>query len=567
MALLVPESKKVLAIRRNATLKTERGSYDAHYKTLAQNILPRSSRFHASDRNKGGNRHNSIIDSTATRAVRVLTAGMMSGMTSPARPWFRCKTPDDDLNKNHNVMVWLQKVTDLMLRIFRKSNTYNALHTIYRELAVFGTACNFISPDFDTVIHNYTATTGEYVLATDSRQRVDTVFREFDITVNQAVDWGFKLSPQQQMMYDTHKGDVAMHILHCIEPRHGRDPSKKDNMNMPFRSLYVEIGGDTEHVLQESGFKTFPALTPRWDVLSNDTYGNSPGMDALGDVLQLQQEQYRKSEAIDYKARPPLQAPTSMKEQDSDFLPGGISFYDATGPGTGIRTAFDVNLDISHLKEDIYDVRDRINSAFYADVFLMLSSGVDVRMTATEVAERHEEKLLMLGPVLERLHNELLSPLIESTFAQMVETGILPPPPEELQDVELQIEFVSMLAQAQRAISVNAVDRFVTNLGAIATIKGDVMDRFDADAWVDHYSDVLGIDPSLIVSGEQVMMIRQQRAQQQAQAAQQEAANMAADTAQKSAAAAGSMVQSGAAQPTDLLNLFSGYGSPTGAGV
>ena len=131
----------------------------------------------------------------------------------------------------------------------------------------------------------------------------------------------------------------------------------------------------------------------------------------------------------------------------------------------------------------------------------------------TEVAERHEEKLLMLGPVLERMHNEILDPLIEMTFSRMVEAGIVPPPPDELQGMELNVEFVSMLAQAQRAIATNSVDRFVGNLGAMAGIKPEVLDKFDADRWADAYADMLGIDPELIVPGEQVALIRKQRAE------------------------------------------------------
>lgn len=562
MSIYLPPPKKLI-LNRWATLKSERSSYGSHWQTIAKNILPRSSRFMATDRNqKGGVQHNSIIDSTGTRALRTLAAGMMAGMTSPARPWFTLRTPDDELNKSHAVRVWLQDVTDLMLRIFRKSNTYNALHSVYRELGAFGTAANFVSPDFDNVIHNYTATVGEYALALDNRMMVDSVYREFEITLDQAVRWGFNLTPAQQTKVDTAKGDEAITILHAVEPRRERDPSKRDNRNMPFKSIYVEVGGDDTQIMHESGFRTFPALCPRWDATSNDTYGSSPGMDALGDILQLQQEQYRKAEAIDYKARPPLQAPTSMKEQDSDFLPGGVSFYDASGPGTGIRTAFEVQLDLNHMMADIQDVRERVNGSFYADIFLMLANSTDVRMTATEVAERHEEKLLMLGPVLERLHNELLQPLIDATFARIVETGIAPPPPEELQGQDLQVEFVSMLAQAQRAISVNAVDRFVANLGSIAAIKPNILDRFDEDAWVEHYSDVLGVDASLVVASDKAAFIRQQRAQQmQAQAATEQAAQMA--SAAKDGAQAAATAQAAGIQ----LPTGAGYGIGTPDGV
>lgn len=561
--IYLPPKKKLLTQRFTA-LKNERSSYDSHWQTLAKNILPRSSRFMATDRNqRGGQQHNSIIDSTGTRALRTLAAGMMAGMTSPARPWFTLRTPDDDLNKSHAVKVWCQEVTDLMLRIFRKSNTYNALHSIYRELGVFGTAASFISPDFDNVIHNYTATAGEYALALDNRMMVNSIFREFEITLDQAAQWNFTLTAEQRHKVDTAKGDEAITVLHAVEPRRNRDPGKRDAANMPFQSAYVQIGGDELTILQEGGFRTFPAMCPRWDATSNDTYGSSPGMDALGDILQLQQQQFRKSEAIDYKARPPLQAPTSLKEQDSDFLPGGISFYDAAGPGTGIRTAFDVNLDLSHMMEDIRDVRERVNSSFYADIFLMLANSTDVRMTATEVAERHEEKLLMLGPVLERLHNELLQPLIDATFARIIESGIAPPPPEELQGQDLQVEFVSMLAQAQRAISVNSVDRFVANLGSIASFKPNVLDRFDEDAWAEHYSDVLGVDASLIVSGEQAAFIRQQRAQQQQAMAATEQAATAAGAAKDAATAAATAVSAGIAPDASAVSGI-GIGTPDG---
>jgi hypothetical protein len=550
---------KSRSLKRWGKLKLERGTYDSHYQLLSRYVLPRSSRFMSTDRNqKGGTQHNNIIDSTATRALRTLAAGMMSGMTSPARPWFVVKTPDDDLNENYNVKTWLSKVTDLMLRIFAKSNTYNAFYSIYQELGLFGTAANFISPDFDNIIHNYTGTVGEYALALNNRSEVDTIYREFDISVNQAVQWFGRdaLSARWVNAYDQGNGDQSFTVLHAVEPRLTRDASARDARNMPWRSLYVEKGGDESSILQESGFRRFPALCPRWDTTSNDTYGNSPGMEALGDVMQLQQEQYRKAEAIDYQARPPLQVPTALKDSDADFLPGGVSYYDGLQPNAGIRTAFEVNLNLQELLMDIQDVRQRINSAFYADIFLMLQQMNDPKMTATEVAERHEEKLLMLGPVLERLHNEMLTPLIEATFERIVETGVVPSPPQEVQGQQLQIEFVSILAQAQRAIGVNAVDRYVANLGSIAAIKPNILDRFDEDAWVDYYSDTLGIDPSLIVPGEKAAFIRQQRAEQQQQAERLAAAQSAASTAKDGAAAAATAQQAGI--PADAL--AQGYG-------
>ena len=56
----------------------------------------------------------------------------------------------------------------------------------------------------------------------------------------------------------------------------------------------------------------------------NDVYGASPGMDALGDCKQLQHQQRRKGQAIDYQVTPPLQVPGQHKLVD--YAPGGITF-------------------------------------------------------------------------------------------------------------------------------------------------------------------------------------------------------------------------------------------------
>ena len=550
-------SKRKLLLSRWGQLRNERESWMSHWKEISDYLLPRSGRFFVDDRNRGDKRHNNIYDSTGTRALRVLAAGMMAGMTSPARPWFRLTTSDPQLDESAAVKAWLVDVTRLTQMVFAKSNTYRALHSMYEELGAFGTASTIVLADFNSVIHHYTLTTGEFAMAADHRGQVNTLYREFQMTVAQMVrEFGRNnCSPTVQTLFDRGALEQWVTIMHAIEPRVDRDVTKRDDRNMAWKSVYFEHGGNEDQILRDSGFKEFPALCPRWATTGGDIYGNSPAMEALGDIKQLQHEQLRKAQGIDYKTKPPLQAPTSLKSRDVDTLPGGISFVDSAAPNGGIRSAFEVNIDLSHLLADIQDVRERIKGSFYADLFLMLANGTNPQMTATEVAERHEEKLLMLGPVLERMHNEILDPLIEMTFSRMVEAGIVPPPPDELQGMELNVEFVSMLAQAQRAIATNSVDRFVGNLGAVAGIKPEVLDKFDADRWADAYADMLGIDPELIVPGEQVALIRKQRAE--AAQAQQQAAllNQGADTAQK----LGSVDTSKQSALTDVTRAFSGY--------
>jgi len=541
-------------------LKTERATWWAHWQEITNYLLPRSGRFFVQDRDKGWRRHNNIYDNTGTRALRVLGAGMMAGATSPARPWFRLGTADPELNAYQPVKIWLADVTNRMQIVFQRSNTYRTLHQMYEELGAFGTAASIVLPDYNNVIHHYPVTIGEFAIAQDYQGHVCTLYREFEKTVGEIVkEYGYKnCSTTVRNMYDRGSLDSWVRLIQAIEPRADRDIRKKDALNMAWGSYTFEVGGNPNQFLRESGFKDFPALVPRWATAGGDIYGNSPGMEVLGDVKQLQHEQLRKAQVIDYQTKPPLQVPTSMKNRDVESLPGGISFYD--GQTAGIKTAFEVNLNLQHLLGDIQDVRERVRGGFYADLFLMLANATDTRMTATEVAERHEEKLLMLGPVMERLHNELLDPLIDMTFTRMLEAGVIPPPPQELQGMELSVEFVSMLAQAQRAIGTNSVDRYVANLGAVASFKPDVLDKFDADKWADSYADMLGVDPNLIVGTDQVAVVRQARAKAETQRAQMEQVKQMSEVGRN----LGTVDTGGGTNAAmDIMNQFSGYGSPS----
>ena len=550
-----------LKLQRKNALWTERASWLPHWQEISQYQQPRAGRFVTSDRNRGEKRHNTIYDRTPLGAQRTLSAGLMSGMTSPARPWFRLTLSDPALRELGPVKTWLHRTGLLLREIFSVSNTYRALQQGYGELGLFGTWATVVLPDFDNVLHLYPLTIGEFALGTNEKGVVDTLAREYDMTVGQMVkQFGLDaVSENVRNLYNRKQLDQWITVVHVIEPNEGRDTTKRDAKNMRWSSCYIDPS-DTTKFLRESGFKRFPVLAPRWEVYGGDIYGSSPGMEALGDVKQLQHEQLRKSQAIDYKVNPPLQVPIEYKENTRARLPGGTMYVANAGAGQGVRSVYEVNLDLSHLLEDINDVRGRIRSAYYEDFFLMLANDTRSGVTATEVAERHEEKLLMLGPVLERLHNELLSPLIDLAFDFASEAGILPPIPEELQGRDLNVEFVSTLAQAQRIVSAQGLDRLIATVGAIAAQSGDpsVWDKVDKDQVIDDYADNYGVNPEIIVPDDVVAQVRQQRQQQQM--AQQTAASMPA-MADAAKTAGDTNVQG----LRDVMNQFTGYSTPAGA--
>lgn len=498
-------------MKRWQALKNERSYILSIWQDVTDYVNPYRGRYFVTNRNLRGTNSKKILDSTPARAQRILSAGLMSGMTSPARPWFGLTTADPDLAKNMQVKAWCYDVATIMRRVFSKSNIYRVLHTIYDELGLFGTGPAIITGHYDNIIHGYPLTAGEYCIATDMYGVVDTLYREFQMTVKSLVDMFGDACPQNVMnQYKTGNLDALHTVIHAIEPRTERNVKSLKNTDMPWRSVYMLASGE---VLRESGFKRFPVLAPRWDVM--DDYGISPSMFALPDIKQLQIEQLRKGQGIDQQNNPTRLIPASMKNAGVNLLPGGV-IYANPAEMAAVRSAYEIRPDLSGLLSDIMDVRERINSSFYTDLFMMFDQQTQT-MTATEVAERQSEKMLMLGPVLERLDNELLSPLIEMTFDKMLEAGLVPPLPDELHNQEIIIEYTSVLAQAQKMTSANSQTRFINSLGAIAQMKPDVLDKFDADAAVDDLADSLGVNPKTIVSGRDVAIIRQQRAEQQAQ--------------------------------------------------
>jgi len=547
--------------RRWTDIKDERSTFFGHWQELSEYILPRRGRFLTSKRNDGSKKNAKIIDSTGTMAVRTLSAGMMSGITSPARPWFRLATPESALMEQSEVKQWLFGVEKKMRDIFSRSNLYNSLQTTYEELAVFGTGAMLINEDHDDVIRCYPFTVGEYGLALSSRLSVDTFYREFQLTVAQVVEqFGYEnCSDPVQSLYKTGQLDKWVEIMHVIEPNSARQYNMKDNLNMPYHSCYLEKASKNERKLSSSGYEEFPVLAPRWHVTGVDIYGRSPAMDVLGDVKALQIEQKRKAQGIDKMVNPPLQAPSSLRGQTATVLPGGVTYVDTMqGTQGGFRPTYEVNPRLAELQQDIAETQRRISQGFYSDLFQMLTMSDRRQITAREIDERHEEKLLMLGPVLERLHTELLDPLIDRTFNIMVRNDLLPPPPEELGGVTLKVEYISVMAQAQKAIGTGAIERLAGFVGNMAAAKPEVLDKFDADQSVDEYAEMIGVPPRIVVPDDVVQQIREERAQMEQQQMAMEQANQVAQTANVGAQAAKVMSDTDTGGDNLLNNIVGG---------
>lgn len=516
--------------QRKAGLKNERSSFDPHWKQISDFISPRTSRYQREDKNRGGGSvNNKIINEAAVLAHRTLESGMMAGMSSPARPWFSLGPQDPDMQKFSPVKDWLDTVTKIMLEAMGRSNLYSVLPMQYGGIGGYGTAAFGIVDDEEDVFRAYPWPIGSFMLDCNDRMNVDGSHREFMMTVKQivgrfgklsisgAADWS-NFSTAVKSAYD--RGDYGdwFAVNHAIERNPEFNPRSLHSRDKLYRSVYYENAEETAKPLSLMGYDEFPVIGSRWFVNGEDVYGGrSPAMDALGAVKMVNLEERRKYQVIDKVWNPTMNADATLRNQGADLLPGGINWVQgmAMNGNPGMQPAYipDYNA-IQVLSEDIKEVEARISSCFYADLMLMLATSENSQMTAREVEERHSEKLLVLGPMLEQQNDDTFDPLIDTIFNKLNARGKLPPAPEELQDQKLRVEYISTMAQAQKLIGVSSLERFVGFVGNMAAIDPQAADKLNTDDAIDEYGIMVGVGGQVVRGEDEVESIRKARAQQ-----------------------------------------------------
>lgn len=524
------------ALKRFTSMKEERQSFESHWRELQDFFSPRRARFIDNNPNTRGQKVNGkLIDPSARVCLRILSAGMHSGSTNPAMPWFKLRTPDRELMEFKAVSLWLDMVEQLMRDVFERSNLYSVLPAIYADSGLFGTSPLTVLDHPRDVIHCVPSPIGSYCLGTDYYGNVVSKYCEYKMTVDQIIaNFGKeRVSNQIRAAYENNQRKQYFDILHVLEPNDGRQWDQWDAANMAWRSTYFETGTNHEKPLRESGFEDNPLGALRWEVTENtDPYGSSPGMDALGLSKAIQIQTKQKAKAIDKLVDPPMVADPGLENKPSTLVPGGVTYagFTATGSAPKFQPAYQIKPEVAALIEDIRDTREILQQVMYTDLFLAITMADPRNATVAEIVERREEKILMLGPVLQNHKKGLIQPLIDRTFYIMMRQGLLPPPPPELEGVDLKVEMTGMLAQALKAVQTSGLERFVAFVGSAAKAQADAgeaptaLDKIDIDQSIDEYALAVGVPPSVVRSDDEVEKTRDDRAKQQKAAAAAQAA-------------------------------------------
>ena len=499
---------------RLALMKNVRNDYDAEAEQIARFAQPARSRFLRGSKDQNGGRrrmwNKTLFDPHGIEAFRTLTNGMTSGLSSASRPWFTLNLADAALMEASGVRGWLSDVERRLYAFFASTNFYAAAKSGYGEMGLFGTeACVMVEhPTAGAVCHALTF--GEYWIGLSDALVPDTLYRVCPMSVKQAIEtFGEPCSPIIRGLYDRSQYEAPIEIYHAIEPDPQYDAMKFGAK--PWRSVYWDPADRSDTLLRLSGYSEQPFWAPRWDVVGGDTYGVSPGMEALPSLRELQMQAKRRNEAIDQMVKPEKIAPPNVRltgepgrvvvaagvDRDQIFIPYQMPYQAVAAIG-----------------QEMDKCRQQIDSLAFADLFNAITNmaGIQPR-TVEEIAARNEEKLTQLGPVIERVANEKLQVAIERGFGILQRGGFLPPVPAALSDRPINVEFVSILQQMQRMVGLGQIERVVGFVGNLAAVHPEALNKIDFDEAVDEYGYRAGAPARLIRPEREVAALRKARAE------------------------------------------------------
>lgn len=535
-------------------LETDRSTWWYHWQEIADYILPQRARFVTSDTNRGIKRQHKIRNPKASYVMRTLSAGMMTGMTSPARPWFNMKPHDPGLKQNPEITEHLSIATTVLRNLFLSSNLYNELPTVFTDLGGFGTNALCMIEDEQDTFRFYPFPVGSYSVGTNERGVADQFMRKAWFTPRQLIErfGASNVSARTVAAYEKGVSTYCVEAWWYVGPNQNYDQGRWQSKYKRYVSAWWEIGGEDNRALSLKGYDEFPILISRWLKTGEDAYGHCPGMEMLPDVKELQEWTRKEARAADKAIDPPVQAPPSMMNRVS-LMPGDVNIVAKTGDK--IESVHNIQFNFQACHDKIVKLEGNISEGGYEDLFLMISQ--DERnepATAREIAEKHEEKLLALGPVLNQINTDLLGPLVARGYMIALRAGKIPRPPKALQGKDVQVEFVSVLALAQKMTEVSSITQLTGVIGPIAQETADPTwwDKIDKFELIDRLGNDMGVPEGIVIPTAAAKKIGDARQAAAAKQQQLEQQNQQADTAQKLANA-----------PTDSKNaLTDALGGP-----
>lgn len=514
-------------IRKHGDMKSSRANWDSHWLEVTEHVIPRKKNVFDFRTQPGGEKRQvRVFDSTAIQANELLASALQGMLTNPSSTWFELSTGIPEIDSISSVRGWLQKASRKMVAVMNNSNFQTQIHEVYIDLGSIGTGVLRMEEDDDLGVRFQSRPVYEFQIRENAKGIVDIVSRETKKDSRQIKQrYNLKkaaknLSEMDRFKLNKFEEDPLKewNMLHYVAPMEDVPKELIPARARRFKFVSIHVVEELDLVLEVGGFEEFPYAVPRWTKTSSEVYGRSPAIKSLPDIKMINEVMKTQIRAAQKSVDPALQVPDDGMLLPIRTTPGGINYYRAGTPDRVVPLDTGSRMDLGQAFMD--DVRKRIRDAFFIDQ-LQLNEGP--QMTATEVLQRTEEKLRLLGPVLGRLHFELLKPLVNRTFNILARRKELPPnPPPELEGRELEVQFSSMISRAQKSSEADNITRVINIAAPVAQSAPEMLDNINPDGFLKFLGNVFNVPQEIFRSEDEVEEVRAQRqqAQQEAQEAQ-----------------------------------------------
>jgi hypothetical protein len=477
-----------------------------------------------------------IFDSTAIDSGRIAASGFASGLHPANSIWFGLDVGQESEDERQ----WLDMAARTMFENIHAANFDAATGECHADLIPAGWFVLYTAEaDEGGYQFEHWPMAECFIASSKPGRAVDTVYREFELTVEQLVNQYGLSNVSDQVAEKYRQGGAALDsmvwVLWVIEPRALSVVGPAMAKNKAFASRHHEVA--TQHTLRESGYDEFPCAIPRWRLIPGTPYATGMGSDALPDIKTLNQIQKLELANLDIAVSGMWKAVDDgvLNPKTVRIGPRKMIMMADTKNMEPLITGADFNVSFAKAER----LQASIRKILLAD---QLHPQDGPAMTATEVHARVQLIRQQMGPIFGRLQAEFLQPLIERCFAIAYRAGVFGPAPESLRDRNFTVKYISPLARAQRLEEVTAIDVFLAGLALVAEQDPTVLDLVDMEQAQREKAQALGVPAKLIRSTDDVTERRKQKQaaqeqqQQQAQAAQVGAS--ASDALIKSAVAA-----------------------------
>jgi hypothetical protein len=504
-------AKEIILLDEELQQKTD--LWKATWKDTLQYVHPnRNVVFPVSE---GGKRGEYLFSSVATRSANEFAEHVQTLMTPQGSYFFGLTSGLEEVDMDDECWGWLQDTAERMHAVLHRSNFFIENSEASIDWDTVGTSCMSIEKDEDEVVRFETFPIWQLGVKENHNGIIDICTRRIEYTLENLVrEFGKENLPADVVREfdsaeNSGRSTKKYTVIHCIRPRGLNNSNGK--IGPKYRKFEsIKVLKEKQHILNETGYNTFPIAINRFRKMSDETLGRSPAMDGLPDVKSLNAMKKAELQGMQLTVAPSFQVRDNSLVNPLQFKPFGINY---TRGDAEIKPLVQGGVRIDLGLEVVKYLGEEVEKCFYLDKLRVAERD---RMTATEIIQRRDENFRGLGSILSRYQREHLKIVVDRVFDIMYYQNMFKQIPVKLLQGtkgKIGIKYNSMLDRAQKTGNTEGLTRAISAAAPFLQNRPDAWDNFNVDVILRKTMKNFDVDNEFLVPQEMVMEIRNQRQQ------------------------------------------------------